>query len=310
VIVQSDGAAWRSWPRNEETSFSNRSPPPIPPRAPGDPRRFPFAIVCMRCGVMEASLQKMRTHLGKCPGGRLADLLCGHCELRTTSWPVMCDHLNKSGMQEKVACRPEYRMSAPSLQLFPTPLHPLTPTTLRDIGVAERQYQGQLGLSPEQLTLFRSEAARLRRGYHLTPFSPSPSQTSSRAERSNVLRSTILEWCARVDVARPHGEVDVVEQDVTAGSERCSPPVILARCDLTPRIALWMPPLRPWAPCVRATFSQLVRWVSTTSRPRLKQNPRKKGEPGHHRQDRPFPGRRRTSGLWKPSWGINQQYCW
>jgi len=49
---------------------------------------------------MRASLQEMRMHLGEYPGGREIDLLCGHCEFRTTSWPAMCAHLNRAGMQK------------------------------------------------------------------------------------------------------------------------------------------------------------------------------------------------------------------
>ena len=117
-------------------------PPPIPPRSPvraksPDPRGFLFAIVCKRCEVMRASL---RVHLGECPAGREIDLLCGHCEFRTTSWPAMCAHLNRSGIQKEAACRPEYRISAPSLPLFSAPLPSLTPTTRRDISAKFRRF--------------------------------------------------------------------------------------------------------------------------------------------------------------------------
>ena len=44
---------------------------------------------------MRASLQEMRMHLEECPGGREINLLCGHCEFRTTSWPAMCAYLNQ-----------------------------------------------------------------------------------------------------------------------------------------------------------------------------------------------------------------------
>ena len=250
---------------------------------------------------MRSSLQEMRVHLGKCPTGREIDLLCGHCEFRTTSWSAICAHLNRSGMQKEAACRTEYRMSAPSLPLFSAPLTFLTPTTLRDISTTGRRYQGQQGLSPEQLTSFRGEAARLRLDYRLTHCSPSPARVSSRAKRSHALRSTLLQWRTRVDVSRPPGEVDVVGQDVAAGSELL-PPVILARRDLTPRTALGMSPLRVWAPCVRVTSSQLLWRVGATSAHQVEQSPRKKGELGRLQRDRPRPGHLRTRGLWKLFW--------
>jgi len=135
----------------------------------------------------------------------------------------MCSHLNRAGMQKEAACRPEYRMSAPSLPLFSVPMPSPTPTTLRDISTAGRQYQGQQDVSSEQLTSFRSEAARLRRGYRLTTCSPSPSRVLSRAERGDALHSMLLEWRARVDVSRPPGEVEAVGRDVTAGVELFPP---------------------------------------------------------------------------------------
>ena len=98
-------------------------------------------------------------------------------------------------------------MSAPSLQLFPVPLPSLMPTTLRDVSIAGGRYQGQQGLSPEQLSSLRGEAARLRWGY-----------------RSAALRSTLLEWRSNVDVSRPPGDVDVVWQDVSGELEPLLPP--------------------------------------------------------------------------------------
>ena len=205
------------------------APPPVPPRAPSkakspDPRRFPFAAVCMGCGVMRALLKEMRLHLGQCLGGCEIDLVCGHYEFRTTSWPAMCAHLNRAGMQKEAACLPVFRMSAP-LQLFPVPLPSLTPTTLRDVSTAGRRYQGQRGLSPEQLTSLRDEATRLRRGYRLTPCSQSRSRVSSRTKRSAALRSSLLERRSHVDVSRPPGEIDVVGKDVTAGGVRAVAPL-------------------------------------------------------------------------------------
>ena len=115
-------------------------------------------------------------------------------------------------------------MSAPSLQLFPVPLPSLMPTTLRGVSIAGGRYQGQQGLSPEQLSSLRGEAARLRWGYRLTPCSPSPSRVTSRVERSAALRSTLLEWRSNVDVSRPPGDVDVVWQDVSGELEPLLPP--------------------------------------------------------------------------------------
>ena len=89
-------------------------PPPLPPKDHGevqftDPRRFKFAIVCMSC----MGKQETRAHLKNCPSGLAVDVLCGHCEFRTSSWPAMCAHLNAPGMQRKVACKPEYRLTLP-----------------------------------------------------------------------------------------------------------------------------------------------------------------------------------------------------
>ena len=108
-------------------------PPPLPPRDSGefrhaDPRRFGFAIVCMSCGDMYATLQEARVHFRACPSGLAVDVLCGHCEMRTSSWPAMCEHLNKTGMQRQVACKPEYKMTLPPRPEFrqaPKLLQPL-----------------------------------------------------------------------------------------------------------------------------------------------------------------------------------------
>jgi len=50
---------------------------------------------------MYASLQEMRAHFKNCSSGLGVDVLCGHCEMRTSSWPAMCAHLNAAGMQKK-----------------------------------------------------------------------------------------------------------------------------------------------------------------------------------------------------------------
>ena len=152
-------------------------------------------------------------------------------------------------------------MTTPSL--FPKSLPRLTPTTLRDISTAGERYQGE-GVSDEQLASFRSEVARFRRGYRLSTCSPSQSTVSSRAERSAALRSTLLEWRSNIDVTCPPEGVGVVGRDVTVGAEPLLPPAVLARCDLTPRTALGLLPLRPWASCVQKTSCQLPWQVCVT----------------------------------------------
>jgi len=125
-------------------------PPPLPLRDPigpvqrpsmagqqMDPRRFAFALICMREGEMKDSLQAMRQHLGECSGSKIRDLVCGHCELRTSSWPLLCDRLNQPGMETKAACRPEFRMSRTVPKLFSSPLPSLSSSTLRD------EYEGK-----------------------------------------------------------------------------------------------------------------------------------------------------------------------
>jgi len=153
-------------------------PPPIPPRDPigpvrrpsvagwlEDPRRFPFALVCMRCWEMRNSLQAMRKHLGECPGGKIRDLMCGPCELRTSSWPLFCDYLNHPGMETEAACRPEFRMGRTAPRLLSSPLPSLPSSTLRDVSTGGTQYRTHDSLSPDQLVSFRDEAASPRRSY-------------------------------------------------------------------------------------------------------------------------------------------------
>ena len=159
-------------------------PPPLPPSdrrefQSTDTRRFSFAIVCMSCGQMHASLQETRAHLKNCPQGLAVDVLCGHCKLRTSSWPTMCAHLNATGMQKEVACKPEYRLSHPprpefrraSLSLQPSAL----PMTTVATGQASDRRKLQTWRSPPQLTL-------------------SPSREEARERRQVELRSTLVDW--------------------------------------------------------------------------------------------------------------------
>ena len=131
----------------------------------------------------------------------------------------LCANLNRSGMQ-KEAAQDECSVTAV------VPCAAAFPDTYDTAGCEYRwgRYRGQQDLSPEQLTSFRSEAARLRRGYRLTPCSPSPSLVSSRTERSAASRSTLLEWRSWVDVSRPPGEVDVVGQEPLLPFGHPSPP--------------------------------------------------------------------------------------
>jgi len=106
--------------------------------------------------------EAMRQHLGECSGGKIRHLMCGHCELRTSWWPLLCDHLNQPGMETKAACRPEFRMSRTVPRLFSSHLPSLSSSTLRDVSVRGKRYRTHESLSPEQLVSFRGEAARLR----------------------------------------------------------------------------------------------------------------------------------------------------
>ena len=142
-----------------------------------DPRRFAFAIVCMNCGGMFATLQEARGHfLRTCPSSQLVDVLCGHCGLRTSSWPSMCQHLNQPGMQRQPPYKPEYRMAPPARPEFVTSPPPRRSTTSAAVtavvghrmGSRDRRWR-----SPPALTLSPSrEVAR----------------TSRRAELSAALR--------------------------------------------------------------------------------------------------------------------------
>jgi len=142
-----------------------------------DPRRFAFAIVCMNCGNMFATLQEARGHfLRTCPSGQLVDVLCGHCGLRTSSWPSMCQHLNQPGMQRQPPYKPEYRMAPPARPEFVTSPQPRRPTASAAVTAVVGHRMGQKDRrwrSPPALTLSPSrEVAR----------------TSRRAELSSALR--------------------------------------------------------------------------------------------------------------------------
>ena len=207
-------------------------PPPVPPRdligsvrRPSmagqhmDPRRFPFALICMRDGEMGDSLQAMRQHLGECSGGKIRDLMCGHYELRTSWWPMLCDHLNQPGMETKAACRPEFRMSRTVPKLFSSLLPSLSPSTLRDVSMRGKRYRTHESLSPEQLISFRGEAARLRRSSDRSPNIPSSVTTVVCIEPDPGPLSTLEESPTTIAVASLTGETDNVEPGGLAGLE-------------------------------------------------------------------------------------------
>ena len=70
-------------------------------------------------------MQEARIHFQDCPFKKPIDVMCGHCELRTSLWPAMCAHLNQPGMQKQVACKPEYRMAPPQRVEFTQGIQPL-----------------------------------------------------------------------------------------------------------------------------------------------------------------------------------------
>ena len=98
-----------------------------------DPRRFKFAIICKKCDLKFATMQEARAHFHECSPGKTVDVMCGHCEMRTSLWSAMCAHLNQPGMQKQGACRPEYRMAPPQrvefLQVTPLMQPPESPPT-------------------------------------------------------------------------------------------------------------------------------------------------------------------------------------
>ena len=145
-----------------------------------DPRRFNFAIICMRCPSKFATMQEARRHFQDCPFGKPVDVLCGHCELRTSLWPAMCAHLNQSGMQKEAACKPEYRMAPqPRVEFvrevrpFQSPASPVAMTVREHTecaGPGERAWR-----PPAPLTL-------------------SPTRQAARSERLAQLQAVLLHW--------------------------------------------------------------------------------------------------------------------
>ena len=138
-----------------------------------------FAIMCMRCDTKYATMQETRVHLQDCPFGKPVDIMCGHCELRVSSWSTMCNHLNQPGMQKQVARKPEYRMEVPPrpefrqvTRLLWPPTSPLAMTVMSQTGI--RQAYGEWR-NPPLLTL-------------------SPSRKEARDQRHTQLRSTLLHW--------------------------------------------------------------------------------------------------------------------
>jgi len=125
-------------------------------------------------------MQKARIHFQGCPFGKPIDVMCGHCELRTSLWPAMCAHLNQPGMQKQVACKAEYRMTPPQrvefahgMQPLQSPTSPMAMTMLEHSECAsagEREWQ-----TPASLTL-------------------SPSRQKARSERLAQLRTILLHW--------------------------------------------------------------------------------------------------------------------
>ena len=184
-----------------------------------DPRRFPFALICMWDGEMRDSLQATRQHLGECSGGKIRDLMCGHYELRTSWWPMLCDHLNQPGMETKAACRPEFRMSRTVPKLFSSLLPSLSPSTLRDVSMRGKRYRTHESLSPEQLISFRGEAARLRRSSDRSPNIPSSVTTVVCIEPDPGPLSTLEESPTTIAVASLTVETDDVEPEGLAGLE-------------------------------------------------------------------------------------------
>ena len=171
-----------------ESPPSSPPPPPPPPRGSErhrhtDPRRFGFAIVCMNCDDKFATLQEARSHfIRTCPSGQLVDVLCGHCELRTSSWPSMCQHLNRAGMQREPPCKPEYRMAPPAKPGFPAAPPPrrstASPTVTAVVGQVRVGQKSHRWRSPPPLTL-------------------SPSREVARTSRRTELSSALRHWARK-----------------------------------------------------------------------------------------------------------------
>jgi len=145
-----------------------------------DPRRFKFAIICKKCDLKYATMQESRAHFHECTTGKSVDVMCGHCEMRTSLWSAMCAHLNQPGMQKQVACRPEYRMTPPQRVEFPqvTPLMQ-PPTSPPASTVSSR---------PDEI---RSGVGEWR---DPVPLTLSPSRQEARDQRHAQLRSTLRHW--------------------------------------------------------------------------------------------------------------------
>ena len=145
-----------------------------------DPRQFKFAIICKKCDLKYATMQKARIHFQGCPFGKPIDVMCGHCELRTSLWPAMCVHLNQPGMQKQVACKPEYRTSPMQRVEFTQGIQPLlSPASPR--GMAELEHSECA--SPGSME-WKTPA----------PLTLSPSRREARSERLAQLRAILLHW--------------------------------------------------------------------------------------------------------------------
>jgi len=192
-------------------------PPPLPPKDHGevqftDPRRFKFAIICMSCMGKHASLQETRAHLKKCPSGLAVDVLCGHCEFRTSSWPAMCAHLNAPGMQREVACKPEYRLTLPVKPAFRRASLPLQSSVIPTATVAASQPSDRGSLltwrSPPQLVL-------------------SPSRDEAREKRHMLLRTTLMNWTeknpGRIELRGPGQKLPNIPLEPVSASGKCKP---------------------------------------------------------------------------------------
>jgi len=125
-------------------------------------------------------MQEARIHFQDCPFGKPIDVMCGHCELRTSLWPAMCAHLNQPGMQKQVSCKPEYRMTLPQRVEFTPGIQPLQPPA-----------------SPMAMTVLgHSECASPgeREWQTPVPLTLSPSRQEARSERLAQLRAILLHW--------------------------------------------------------------------------------------------------------------------
>ena len=172
-----------------------------------DPRRFKFAIICKKCDLKFATMQEARAHFHECSPGKSVDVQCGHCEMRTSLWSAMCAHLNQAGMQNQVACRPEYRITPPQCVEFPQ----VTPLM-------------QPPASPPAVTV-SSHSADVRVGVggwrDPVPLTLSPSRQESRDQRHAQLRSTLRHWGrkhpSRTDLRGARREVPAIPLEPARG---------------------------------------------------------------------------------------------